>query len=129
MSRRTQTALAFAIVVVAGVLAAGLAAREAGQAAGKSAGRAAGETAGKIAAVRLRESQVAGCARSRDDREDAIRGWTAARTARLTTSRNRALPVRERIAAGAAAETYRIVIEGYHSRIVDCSTAFPPISP
>lgn len=120
-----MTWLAFAIVIGAGVFGATLAARAAGEASGERAGT----IAGKRAAVLLRESQLAGCSRSRDDREDAIRGWTAARQARLETARNPAVSVRDRIAAGAAAQTYKLVIAGYRSRLVECSTAFPPIGP
>ena len=76
----------------------------------------------------LRESQLAGCQRSRDDRLDSIRGWTAARAARLRTARNRMVPIRERLQAAAAAAVYKDVIEGFTRRLVNCQQAFPPVS-
>lgn len=116
-SRRT-TILAFVLVVVASTIAAGWAWNEA---------RRGTERVAVQAAQSLRESQLAGCARSRDDRLDAVRGWVAARTARVTTAHNPAVPIRERLQAAAAAAVYRDVIAGYRRRIVDCTLAFPPV--
>lgn len=76
-------------------------------------------------AMDLRESQLAGCGRSRDDRMDSVRGWTAAREARLRTARNPQVPTRERLQAAAAAAVYKDVIEGFQQRIVNCQQAFP----
>ena len=75
----------------------------------------------------LRESQLAGCQRSRADREDSIRGWDAAREARLRTAANKAVPIRERLQAAAAAAVYKDVINGFRARIVNCQVAFPPV--
>lgn len=79
------------------------------------------------AAQDLRESQLAGCGRGRDDRMDSIRGWTAARAARLRTARNPEVPTKERLQAAAAAAVYRDVIAGFRRRLVDCSEAFPAV--
>lgn len=117
MTRR-QTWAAFVIVVVAATVAAAWAWNEA---------RRGTERVAVRSSQALRESQLSGCHRSRADRLDAVRGWTAAREARTETARNPAVPVRERLQAAAAAAVYRDVIAGYRDRIVDCSEAFPPV--
>lgn len=78
-------------------------------------------------AVALRESQLAGCGRSREDRKDSILGWSAAREARLSTAHNPEVPIRERLKAAGAAAVYKEVIAGFKARIVNCGTAFPPV--
>jgi hypothetical protein len=113
-----RTVLAFVLVVVASVGAAWLAVKQS-----EDNVRAASHEA----AVVLRESQLAGCARSRQDREDSIRGWTTARRARTATANNPRVPQKERLSAAAAAAVYQEVIIGFRSRLVDCSRAFPPV--
>jgi hypothetical protein len=77
--------------------------------------------------IQMRDASVAGCNRSRADREDAIQGWSAAREARLATAQNPEVADGERLRAAGAAATYKDVIEGYRSRIVECDKAFPPV--
>jgi hypothetical protein len=77
--------------------------------------------------VRLRDSQVQGCYRTIADRNDAIRGWKAARRARLMTAANPRVTMKERLEASGAAAVYKEVIESYQSRIVQCERAFPPV--
>jgi hypothetical protein len=114
-----RTVLAFVLVVVASVGTAWIAVEQSEDGI---------RSASRSAAVVLRESQLAGCARSRQDREDSIRGWTQARRARLATAHNPSVPQKERLSAAAAAAVYQEVIIGFRSRIVDCYTAFPPVA-
>lgn len=117
MTRR-RTWVAYAIVILAATVAAGWAWNEA---------RRGTERVAVRSSQALRESQLAGCERGRADRQDAIRGWTAARVARRQTAHNPDVAIRERLQAAAAASVYRDVIAGYRARIVDCSAAFPPV--
>jgi hypothetical protein len=74
-----------------------------------------------------RDNTVAGCHRSALDRADAVRGWSAARQARLATAHDPKVPQEARLSAAGAAAVYKVVIEGYRSRIVNCEQAFPPV--
>lgn len=80
-------------------------------------------------ALKQRDASVAGCFRSRADRQDAIRGWKQAQEARTATANNPNVDDRERLEAAAAAAVYGEVIHGYRSRLVECEKAFPPVAP
>jgi hypothetical protein len=78
-------------------------------------------------AQQTRDAQIDACHRGREDRMDAVRGWKAALAVRQETARNPRVDENERLKAAAAAAVYRQVIDGYRSRIVDCTTVFPPV--
>lgn len=120
MTDRRLIIVAFVLVLVASVGAALWSADRASDATRKST---------IVTASLLRDSQIAGCHRGREDRQDAVRGWTAAWTARMGLARDKAAPQEQRLAAAEAAGIYRQVIMGYRSRIVDCEQAFPAVRP
>lgn len=76
------------------------------------------------ATSKLRDSQVAGCERRVKDSLDNIRGWEAARQARLNSVRTSESPSERRISQRAA-DNYTEIITSLRSRLVDCEAAFP----
>lgn len=120
---QARRSTAYVVLAVVSVLAAYLSAQISVNRAQKNL-----EAVAVATSQQARENSVAGCERTKQDRMDAIVGWSAARQARLRTAHTSGLPQKERLAAASAAATYRQVIDGYRGRIVDCQKAFPPVN-
>jgi hypothetical protein len=74
-----------------------------------------------------RENALAGCQRTRADREDAITGWSRALASWRHIASDTTEPTPSRANAAATAAVYRLVVRGYRARLVDCHKAFPPV--